>query len=142
MNIGEVARLSGLSCKAIRLYEQKGLFSSPLRSANGYRDYRQQHVDQLRLIKQAKAAGFSLEECGELISLYNDPKRRSADIKAKARQKVAQLDQQLIELQAMRNKLASLVARCPGDDQAQCPIIMDFATGMTQPLPAANKSVE
>lgn len=74
-------RKTGLTSKAIRFYEEKGLVTPPLRSENGYRSYTQLHLDELTLLRQARQVGFNLEECGELVNLFNDPKRHSADVK-------------------------------------------------------------
>ena len=81
MNISDVAKKTGLTSKAIRFYEEKGLVTPPLRSENGYRSYTQLHLDELTLLRQARQVGFNLEECGELVNLFNDPKRHSADVK-------------------------------------------------------------
>ncbi len=81
MNISDVAKKTGLTSKAIRFYEEKGLVTPPLRSENGYRTYSQQHLDELTLLRQARQVGFNLEECRELVALFNDPSRHSADVK-------------------------------------------------------------
>ena len=83
MNISDVAKKTGLTSKAIRFYEEKGLVTPPLRSENGYRSYTQLHLDELTLLRQARQVGFNLEECGELVNLFNDPKRHSADVKSR-----------------------------------------------------------
>lgn len=129
MNISQAAQRTGLTSKAIRFYEDRGLFTPPPRSLNGYRDYHEQHIEELTLIRQAKAAGFSLEECRELVGLYHDPHRRSADIKARTLQKIEQLTRQLAEITQMREQLIRLAAHCPGDDNAACPIISGWAKG-------------
>ncbi len=72
---------TGLTSKAIRFYEEKGLVTPPLRSENGYRTYTQKHLNELTLLRQARQVGFNLEECGELVNLFNDPRRHSADVK-------------------------------------------------------------
>lgn len=81
MNISDVAKKTGLTSKAIRFYEEKGLVTPPLRSENGYRTYTQKHLNELTLLRQARQVGFNLEECGELVNLFNDPRRHSADVK-------------------------------------------------------------
>ncbi len=81
MNISDVAKKTGLTSKAIRFYEEKGLVTPPLRSENGYRTYSQQHLDELTLLRRARQVGFNLEECRELVALFNDPSRHSADVK-------------------------------------------------------------
>lgn len=97
----------------------------PLRSENGYRSYTQPYLDELTLLRQARQVGINLEECGELVNLFNDPKRHSADVKTRM-EKVAEIERHIIELQAMREQLLQLAESCPGDDSAECPIITNF----------------
>ncbi|OFV47587.1 Cu(I)-responsive transcriptional regulator [Klebsiella sp. HMSC09D12] len=123
MNISDVAKKTGLTSKAIRFYEEKGLVTPPLRSENGYRSYSQQHLDELTLLRQARQVGFNLEECRELIFLFNDPSRHSADVKRRTLEKVAEIERRISELQGMRTQLLALADSCPGDDSADCPII-------------------
>lgn len=123
MNISDVAKRTGLTSKAIRFYEEKGLVTPPLRSENGYRSYTQQHLNELTLLRQARQVGFNLEECGELVNLFNNPARHSADVKARTLQKVADIERHINELQEMRGQLLALAEACPGDDSADCPII-------------------
>lgn len=128
MNISDVAKKTGLTSKAIRFYEQKGLVTPPLRGENGYRSYNQQHLNELTLLRQARQVGFNLEECGELVNLFNDPARHSADVKARTLQKVAEIERHISELQAMHTQLLTLAEACPGDEGADCPI-MDNLSG-------------
>ena len=123
MNISDVAKKTGLTSKAIRFYEEKGLVTPPLRSENGYRSYSQQHLDELTLLRQARQVGFNLDECRELIFLFNDPSRHSADVKRRTLEKVAEIERHISELQGMRTQLLALADSCPGDDSADCPII-------------------
>ncbi|KNC89130.1 Cu(I)-responsive transcriptional regulator [Trabulsiella odontotermitis] len=123
MNISDVAKKTGLTSKAIRFYEEKGIVTPPLRSDNGYRSYSQKHLEELTLLRQARQVGFNLEECGELVNLFNDPGRHSADVKSRTLQKVADIERHIEELQAMRKHLLALAEACPGDDSADCPII-------------------
>lgn len=128
MNISDVAKKTGLTSKAIRFYEEKGLVTPPLRGDNGYRSYTPQHLNELTLLRQARQVGFNLEECGELVHLFNDPTRHSADVKARTLQKVAEIERHIDELQQMRQQLLALAESCPGDDSADCPI-MDNLSG-------------
>ena len=127
MNISDVAKKTGLTSKAIRFYEEKGLVTPPLRGDNGYRSYTAQHLNELTLLRQARQVGFNLEECGELVNLFNDPTRHSADVKARTLQKVAEIERHIDELQQMRHQLLTLAESCPGDDSADCPIIDNLA---------------
>ena len=127
MNISEVAKKTGLTSKAIRFYEEKGLVTPPLRSENGYRSYSAKHLEELMLLRQARQVGFNLEECREMVQLFNNPQRHSADVKARTLDKVAEIEAHIQELTLMRERLLALAASCPGDESAECPIINDLA---------------
>ncbi|MFU9138277.1 Cu(I)-responsive transcriptional regulator [Erwinia tasmaniensis] len=127
MNISDVAKKTGLTSKTIRFYEEKGLVTPPLRSGNGYRSYTSKHIEELTLLRQARQVGFNLEECREMIGLFNNPQRHSADVKARTLDKVAEIESHIHELNLMRTRLLALAESCPGDDSAECPIINNFA---------------
>ncbi|ATA18950.1 MerR family copper efflux transcriptional regulator [Gibbsiella quercinecans] len=127
MNISEVAKKTGLTSKAIRFYEEKGLLTAPLRAGNGYRCYGSKQIEELTLLRQARQVGFTLDECRELVALFNDPKRHSADVKARTLQKVAEIEKHMQELDGMRQRLLALAEQCPGDEGAECPIINNLA---------------
>jgi len=123
MNISEVAKLTGLTAKAIRFYESKGVIKEANRGANGYRQYSLNQVEELQLIRRSRLVGFSLEECQELLSLSNNPNRRSADVKKKTLKKVSEIEEKIKELEGMKQTLLDLANACPGDDSNDCPII-------------------
>ena len=127
MNISDVAKKTGLTSKTIRFYEEKGLVTPPLRSENGYRSYSSKHIEELTLLRQARQVGFNLEECREMIGLFNNPQRHSADVKARTLDKVAEIESHIYELNLMRTRLLALAESCPGDDSADCPIINNLA---------------
>ncbi|WP_455817056.1 Cu(I)-responsive transcriptional regulator [Pseudomonas cerasi] len=127
MNISDVAKKTGLTSKAIRFYEEKGLVTPPLRTENGYRSYSAKHLEELTLLRQARQVGFNLDECREMVGLFNNPERHSADVKARTLRKVREIETHINELQLMRQKLLDLAASCPGDDSAECPIINHLA---------------
>lgn len=123
MKIQQVAEKTGLTSKTIRFYEQKGLITPPHRAENGYRDYREQHINELQMIRRARLVGFTLEESADLLALSRDPSLRSADVKARAESKLVEIDEKITELAAMKTTLQALTQACPGDGDAQCPII-------------------
>ncbi|HCW47754.1 Cu(I)-responsive transcriptional regulator [Mixta calida] len=127
MNISDVAKKTGLTSKAIRFYEEKGLVTPPLRSENGYRSYTTRQLEELTLLRQARQVGFNLDECRELVHLFNDPARHSADVKARTLQKVKEIEAHIFELNLMRERLLALAESCPGDERADCPIINNLA---------------
>lgn len=112
MNISDVAKKTGLTSKAIRFYEEKGLVTAPIRTDNGYRSYNPKHIEELTLLRQARQVGFNLDECRELVALFNDPARHSADVKARTLQKVADIEKHITELGEMRQRLLTLADQC------------------------------
>lgn len=85
----------------------------PMRSENGYRTYTQQHLNELTLLRRARQVGFNTEEGGELVNLFNDPQRHSADVKRRTLEKVAEIERHIEELQSMRDQLLALANACP-----------------------------
>lgn len=122
MNIGAAAQKSGLPPKTIRYYEDIGLLTAE-RAANGYRDYSSADVHRLRFVQRSRSLGFSIEECRQLLSLYTDRDRASADVKAIATEKLSEIDRKIVELTGLRQMLGHLAAHCHGDARPDCPII-------------------
>jgi MerR family transcriptional regulator, copper efflux regulator len=131
MNIGEAAARSGVPAKTIRYYEDIALIDSADRSANGYRAYSDDDVHTLRFIARARSLGFTVAQCRDLLALYRDRERSSADVKAIAESHMNEIDEKIAGLQAMRETLAVLTRKCHGDDRPDCPIIEELATRKT-----------
>jgi MerR family copper efflux transcriptional regulator len=129
MNIGEAARRSGVPAKTIRYYESIGLIGPATRAENQYRSYSDADVATLRLVGGARRLGFSIEDLKNLVALYRDRSRASADVKTLAQQHIARLDRKLAELQLVRGALADLVQRCHGDEHPECPILDELEAG-------------
>ncbi|QIE47738.1 Cu(I)-responsive transcriptional regulator (plasmid) [Pseudohalocynthiibacter aestuariivivens] len=126
MNIGDVAHRSGLPAKTIRYYEDIGLVK-PLRSANGYRTFRESDMHKLAFLGRARALGFSIEDCRNLVKLYEDTDRESAEVKQIAKEHLTRIDEKIAELTEMRATLATLINSCAGDHRPDCPILADLA---------------
>ncbi len=126
MNIGTAAEKSGLPAKTIRYYEDIGLLTAG-RAANGYRDYSREDIHRLSFVQRARSLGFTIEECRQLLSLYSDRSRASADVKAIAVEKLQEIDRKIEELHSLRETLGHLVATCHGDNRPECPIIDGLA---------------
>lgn len=127
MNISQAAEKSGLPPKTIRYYEDIGLVGPARRRDNGYRDYAERDIHMLRFLHRARDLGFSVADCRNLLSLYTDSDRQSADVKAIALNRIAEIDRKIAELGKMRNLLATLADKCHGDERPDCPILDEFA---------------
>ena len=127
MNIGKVARLSGVSAKTIRYYEKIGLIEAAARSGGNYRVYGDSEVETLRFIQRARSLGFSVGEVAELLALWRDRSRSSRQVKALANQHLQDIDGKIAALKTMRDTLNELIERCHGDARPDCPILADLA---------------
>ena len=123
MKIGEVAKASGVSAKMIRYYEEIGLITPPPRSDAGYRYYSSEDIHMLRFIRRGRELGFSMTQIAELVSLWRDRSRASADVKRIAMEHVEQLHARIGKLQEVADTLETLARRCHGDQRPECPIL-------------------
>ncbi|KQZ79118.1 Cu(I)-responsive transcriptional regulator [Mesorhizobium sp. Root157] len=126
MNVGDAARRAGLPAKTIRYYEEIGLIA-PQRAGNGYRAYSGDDVHRLAFLKRARDLGFSIEVCRQLMALYQDRSRASADVRQIASDHVRAIEDKIRELQSMRATLQKLVHACHGDERPDCPILEEMA---------------
>lgn len=128
MNIGNAAKATGVSAKMIRYYEQIGLIPAADRRASGYRDYAETDIHMLRFIRRARDLGFSVAEIGNLLGLWRDKNRHSAEVKQLAANHIKALEQKIRDMQAITNSLRTLVNACHGDDRPHCPILEKLET--------------
>ncbi|MDP2867348.1 MAG: Cu(I)-responsive transcriptional regulator [Methyloversatilis sp.] len=140
MNIGEAAKASGVSTKMIRHYESVGLFPETARTASGYRQYTAREVSTLRFVRQSRDLGFSIEQIRALLGLWQDRKRPSRTVRALAQAHIAELEEKLKELHAMKATLEHLVHCCHGDDRPDCPIIETLAHEGIAPAAAEHRA--
>ncbi|HWV20358.1 MAG TPA: Cu(I)-responsive transcriptional regulator [Devosia sp.] len=127
MNIGQAADASGVSAKMIRYYEQIGLIRPPSRTGSNYRVYGSDEVHVLRFIRRARTLGFSIEETGALLALWQDKTRASGEVRDIASEHIAALETKIAELESMVGTLKHLVHCCHGDNRPDCPILDDLA---------------
>ncbi len=137
MNIGEAAAASGVSAKMIRYYEETGLIPPAGRTASGYRTYGPKEVQILRFVRRARDLGFPMEKVADLLALWRDRSRASADVKQLAEAQVEALDARIREMQDMKATLQHLVHSCAGDQRPDCPILDDLGGGDRGSVPLA-----
>ncbi|WP_419911025.1 Cu(I)-responsive transcriptional regulator [Hoeflea sp.] len=125
--IGDVARAAGLSTKTVRYYADIGLVKPDARSQSGYRLYSDTELSKLVFVRRARAFGFSVDECRELLNLYEDRDRPSREVKKLAIQRIAEIERKMQELELLHRELSHLADACHGDDRPDCPILSSFA---------------
>ena len=123
MNIGEASKLSGLTVKATRYYANIDLVKPKQDSQTGYRNYTQEDVLKLKFIGKARSFNFSIEECRDLLSLYENENRPSKEVKKITLEKISEIDKKLNDLKTLRKELSHLANNCHGDDRPNCPIL-------------------
>ena len=122
--IGELAKLGGVGIETVRFYERQGLLAEPKRKSSGYRQYDEQTVQVLKFIRRAKELGFTLKEIKSLLELRTDVSTPRTEIRQQARNKVAEIDAKITDLQRMREGLQSLIDQCHGNGSIiGCPIL-------------------
>jgi len=127
LNIGQAAARSGVSAKMVRHYESLGLLPAVHRSDAGYRQYGEKEVHTLRFIRRARTLGFSMAEIAELLKLWQNKRRASADVKRIAMAHVADLERRIAEMEAMKQTLGHLAHCCQGNSRPDCPILTELA---------------
>ena len=123
MNIGEASKSSGISAKMIRYYESIGLISPAGRTDSGYRVYSDHDLHTLHFVRRARDLGFSVEQMHELLALWKDRSRASADVKRIALEHVQELERKAEALRDMAATLKHLAEHCQGNERPDCPIL-------------------
>ncbi len=123
VTIRQAAAASGVSAKMIRHYESIGLIAPPARQENRYRHYNATDLHELGFIRRARDLGFSIDDIRQLLALWRDRGRSSAEVKAIALRHVAALQEKAAALQTMSRTLQHLAAHCQGDSRPDCPIL-------------------
>lgn len=124
MNIGDVARQSGVTVETLRYYEREGLIAAAGRDANGYRRFEQEAIRRVRFIKRAQEAGFSLKDVNGLLSFRASSAAACPDIRDLALHKIDEIDAKIATLTRMRTVLATWAEECRDAAAiSECPIL-------------------
>jgi len=128
MKISDAAKAVGLPVKTVRYYADIDLVAPVARSDSGYRQYDEATIQKLSFVKRARSFGFSVNECRDLLSLYNTSDRSSADVRAIAKERLEDIETKQRELQLLHDELSILVKACKGDNKPDCPILDGLAS--------------
>ena len=123
VTIAQASATTGVSAKMIRHYESIGLIKPPLRTENRYRHYAESDLHDLGFIRRARDLGFSFEDIRQLLDLWRNKGRSSAEVKAIALRHIDELDEKAAALAAMSRTLKTLAVSCHGDKRPDCPIL-------------------
>ena len=124
LRIGEVAERAGVNIQTLRNYERRGLLAEPDRRPSGYREYSPEAVRVVRFVKRAQELGFTLGEVEELLRLRVDRRASCADVRARARAKIADVEGKVRSLHAIKRALETLLASCRAEGSTrECPIL-------------------
>ncbi len=125
LTIGCLARTAGVNVETVRYYQRVGLIREPRKPPSGYRVYPPEMVDRIKFIKRAQPLGFSLQEIADLLELGDG---HCADVRVRAEEKRAQIQQQITDLTALKTTLDGLITACQSEnDTAYCPIVESLA---------------
>jgi MerR family mercuric resistance operon transcriptional regulator len=134
LQIGQVARKTGLSVDAIRFYEKSGLLPRPARTQSGYRLYQEREVADLDFIQKAQQLGFSLNEIRELFSIQRHPHEVCEHVRDLISQKLAVVRAKIAELQRLEAELGGALRQCrsalrqPSKHRDSCPVLEAITT--------------
>ncbi|NRF71177.1 Cu(I)-responsive transcriptional regulator [Aquincola sp. S2] len=140
MNIGEAAHAAGVTAKMIRHYESLGLIAEASRTDAGYRQYTARDVTVLRFIRQSRSLGFAIRQIEQLLGLWADTQRESRDVKALAREHIADLDRKMAEMAQMKAALETMASACHGDQRADCPILRTLSSDAAAAMPIPKRA--
>jgi len=123
MKIGKAAKLSGLTVKTVRYYADINIIVPQKNSITGYRDFSKNDIAKLQFVGKARKFNFSIQECRELLSLYEDKERPSKNVKKITIEKISEINAKLKELESLKTQLNELANACQGDNRPNCPIL-------------------
>ena len=129
MNIGKAASLAGLTVKTVRYYSDIGIIKPDIHTKTGYRHFSSDDVAKLQFVGKARKFNFGIEECRELLALYENKDRPSKDVKKITLEKIREIDIKLSELNSLKGQLSKLALICEGNEEAQCPILDALSDG-------------
>ena len=123
LTIGKVAKAARVNVETVRYYERRGLIKQP-KSTSGFREYPRDVIARIQFIRRSQQLGFTLAEIAELLRLSNSTSAKRDAIKKLAQEKLASIQERIVDLQRIEQTLSELVHECSGQGPVHgCPII-------------------
>lgn len=129
LTIGDVARAAETKAETIRYYERIGLLPEPERTSSRYRQYGPADVQRLRFVRRARDLGFTLEQVRALVAMADEPGADCAAVDRTARLHLAEVEEKIAQLGALRSELRRIIARCGGGTTGDCRILEALGEG-------------
>lgn len=139
--IGQAGRAAGVTRKAIRVYEDRGLLSPTGRTAAGYRLFSDCDVETLRFIRRARALGLGLEDVADVLAERRGGGSPCSSVRTRLTERINEIDRVVAELGELRAALVEATGRCQptGTAETICPIIEPEIETGTDAAPAAGR---
>ena len=125
LQIGQLSEQLGMSADTLRYYEKIGLLPRVARNGAGLRIYTDKDISRLKFIRRAQRMSFSLAEIGQLLEMRENPQNVRDEVRTLTHIKLAEVEEQLLELTTLRNEMTLLINLCQSASQG-CPIIEDI----------------
>jgi len=140
VKIGQLSRETSIKVTTVRFYESIGLLETPARTASGRRTYLPSDVERLSFIRNGRRLGFSIDEIRSLIALSDQPERDCAEAGQIAALHLANVEERLRQLEALRDELAAMSSvGCSARRMADCRIIQAIAQTEASKLIGSNR---
>lgn len=124
MTSGKLAMEAGVNLETVRFYERRAMLPHPPRTTSGYRLFPPETVQRIRFIRRAQTLGFTLKEIKELLALSGSGSTNCGPVRARAEQKIAEIERKIEALTVMKKALEEISANCTGGKRARsCPIL-------------------
>lgn len=120
MRIGEVAAATGTTTKTVRFYEERGLLPAAGRASNGYREYGKNTLTRLNFIRRSRLSGLTLAQIGDILRVRDAGSAPCAHVNDALQNQLHDLDQKILELQALRATVAGYRDAVASADPAEC----------------------
>ncbi len=122
-SIGALAEATATKVETVRYYERIGLLPKPSRTAANYRSYGETHLGRLSFIRRARDLGFTLDSVRTLLGLAESRDSDCCSVDAIAQDHLAEIEQKIADLKALRRELRDLIGQCKKGVIAECKII-------------------